>query len=212
MKYLVGAALVFVALLLFLPYTGSTEIRNLPLLILILTVVFVLIMIRFLKYVILTAKTKRILKKYGVTRMKVRFLPWASRFHGHYSIVFSYEGKPVQILLLSRKIRYQRYHFDSPERLEFYRANRVAFKTGKERATVSNLVEVKRVGKQRIKWDAAASTRMVLFDRLPSQITDSVKKEHLAAGDPVCASDTLIADQAFLQKLLGKTVSPEGKK
>ena len=126
--------------------------------------------------------------------MQCSFLPWASRFYGRYSISFQYKGKKAQMILLSRKRRYQHYHFASTDLLEFYQANRVAVKGGKNEANLSKHVTIKQVGKQKIKWNSSAEIRVILFDTLPSEITDSAKKENLGAGDQICASDVYLLD------------------
>ena len=204
MKYLVYAALAFIAGLLFLPATGTTEIRNWPLLLFILSVILFFIFVRFFKYVILILKTKKELKKIGIQKIKIKFFPWVSFFHGHYSIIFSHENKTAQIILLSKKRKYQRYHFDSINKLEFYRSNRVVFNNIKAKgATISNLVETKLLGKQKIKWDAASEIRMIVFDKLPEQITDSAKKEALGTGARICNSNIYIFDFAtFCQRIV----------
>lgn len=201
MKYVVYAILFFASVLLFFPRTGNTEIRNLPLLLVLLSLMLLFVLIRFCKYVVLVIKVNKHLKQSGIEGTKIKFLPWASFFHGHYSISFSYEGKKAQILLLSRKRKYQRYHFDSIHRLEFYRANRVVFKSTKIRGgTISELVEVKQVGKQSLAWDADAELRAILFDRLPEQITDCAKKEHLAVGERICRSNVCLLDWSHLSE------------
>ena len=201
MRYVVYIVLAMIAGLLFLPKTGTSEIRNLPLLILLLSIICLLALIRFFKYVALIAKTKKLLKTKLGKVTKIRILPFASQFHGHYSISFQHKEKNVQLLLLSQKRNYQRYHFDRADRLEFYRANRVVFNSIRIKgAKISNLVEVNRVGKQRIKWDDSAEIRVILFDKLPDQITDSVKREALGVGDRICASNVSILDWASLSK------------
>ncbi len=204
MKYAVYIAILFVCGLLFLPQPGTTEVRNLPLLLVILSFVLILILIRFFKYVLLVTKIQKQLKEIGKQQTKVKFFPWDSFFHGHYSITFTHKNKIAQIILLSRKRKYQRYHFDSINKLEFYRSNRVVFNGGKEKgATISKLVETNLVGKQKIKWDDAAEIRMIVFDKLPAQITDSVKKENLGVGERICASNIYLFDRtAFCQHIV----------
>ena len=203
MKYLIYAGAAFCAGLLFLPRTGTSEIRNLPLLIAILTIVAIGIAVRFLKCVLLFCKAKKALARCGVKLEKVRFFPWASLFHGQYSLTFFHENRLVEMVLLSRKRKYRRYHFESVEKLEFYRANRVVFCNSRIRgATISNLVEVQRVGRQRIRWDSSAQARVILFDRLPDHITDSVKREYLGAGERICGSDVCLLDwHSFCKRL-----------
>ena len=63
MKYLVYFILLFIAGLLFLPRTGTTEIRNKPLLIFVIFLIVIRILIRFFKYVLLMVKARRLLKQ-----------------------------------------------------------------------------------------------------------------------------------------------------
>ena len=204
MKYFVYGALAFIAALLFLPASGTTQMRNLPLLLFILSVVLLFVIIRFFKYVLLVVKAKKQIKKIGVQKIKIKFFPWDSFFHGHYSIIFSHENKTAQIILLSNKRKYQRYHFDSINKLEFYRSNRVVFNNIKSKgATISKLVEAKLVGKQKIKWNDTTEIRMIVFDKLPEQITDSAKKEALGTGERICNSNIYIFDFAtFCQRIV----------
>jgi len=195
MKYFVYFLLTFVALLMFLPANSTSEIRNKPLLILILSLIFLVILVRLFKYIFFMTKTKKMLKRNNITLKQTRFLPWASRFHGRYTLTFQWEDKVVEMVLLSRKRTYQRYHFDRVDRLEFYRANRVVFNSIKAYGgTISKLVEVKQVGKQNLKWDDSSQIRIVLFDKLPEQISDTKKKECLGTGDRICASDVYLLD------------------
>ena len=204
MKYFVYGALAFIAALLFLPASGTTQIRNLPLLLFILSVLLFFIFVRFFKYVILILKTKKQIKKIGIHKIKIKFFPWVSFFHGHYSIIFSHENKTAQIILLSKKRKYQRYHFNSINELEFYRSNRLVFNNIKSKgATISKLVETKLLGKQKIKWNDTAEIRMIVFDKLPEQITDFAKKETLGIGEKICDSNIYIFDFAtFCQKIV----------
>ncbi len=195
MKYLVYFILFLISGFLFLPKTGTTEIRNKPLLIFVICLIVIWILIRFFKYVLLMAKTRRLLKQNKKKVIKTQFFPWASLFHGQYSITFQSENEIAQIILISKRRKYQRYHFDSINRLEFYRSNRVVFRSSREQgATISNLVELNQVGKQKIKWDDTAKMRMIVFDKYPDFITDSIKKENLGTGDLICDSDVSIFD------------------
>ncbi len=195
MKYAVYGFFAILAGILFLPSADSTQLRNIPLLIALLSLLLLAVLIRILQYAVFMAKTKKLLRKQGIQPIQSKFRPWASRLHGHYSITLEWEGQTVQILLLARKKRYQRYHFDRVDSLEFYRANRVVFNAIKTKgATVSRLVEVKQVGKQKIQWEDGAAIRAVLFDRLPSEITDSTQKELLWTGDRICDSDVYVLD------------------
>ena len=195
MKYAVYVGLAILAGVLFLPNANSTQLRNVPLLIALLSVLLLAVLIQLFRYAVFMAKAKKRLQNRLIRLTQSKFYPWAARGHGHYSFTLEWEGQTVQILLLVQKKRYQRYHFDRVDTLEFYRANRVVFRQGNvEGAKISKLVEVKQVGKQKLQWDDGAAIRVVLFDRLPSEITDSTQKELLGAGDRICGSDVYVLD------------------
>lgn len=195
MKYVMYAVLLILAGAFFLPEAGSTEIRNLPLLIAILSLLLILFFIRFFKCVAFLAKTKRQLQRNRFELIKCRAFPWASCFRGRYSILFREGNQLIELMLICRRRKYQRYHFESIERLEFYRSKRLALKGGKFRgAVISTAVEVNRVGVQKIKWDDDAQIRIFLFDKLPDAVSDSAKRELLGAGDPICSSDVALMD------------------
>ena len=201
MKYLIYGILAFVACALFLPKAGTTQIRNIPLLIAIILLIVGIVLYRFLKYVSLTMKAKKLLKKYGIKPIKTYFSPFAARFHGRYGIVFEHNGEIIDLMLISTKRKYQRYHFDSVYKLEFYRSNRVVFKSIKAKGgTVSNLVETKLVGKQSLSWEPSATVKVLLFDKLPEHISDSSRKEELGAGDKICASNVRVMDWTSFAK------------
>lgn len=195
MKYVLYAIAVIIGFFLFIPESGSTEIRNVPLLILIVSLIILSFLIRFFKHVALMRKTEKLLRQNGVKSVQTTFFPWDSRFRGRYSMTFQHEDKSVQIAFLCRQRKYQRYHFDKIDQLEFYNTNRVVFKGTKIKgATISNAIETNLVGKQKLKWDKSAVIRMILFDKLPEQITDSASRQVLAAGDQICGSDIYICN------------------
>ena len=76
---------------------------------------------------------------------------------------------------------------------------------------MSELVETTRVGKQKIKWDDTAEIRVIIFDKLPDQITDMVKKENLGVGEKICASDTYLMDWAVFLKCVDKEFKTKEK-
>lgn len=202
MKYVLYVIAAIVALFLFLPTTGSKEIRNLPLLIAVLVIITGLILWYLIRRAAFLQKVKKALKNNGCEIIKVCFNPFSARLHGRYSVTFKRNGKTINALLLIRRRKYQRYHFENADYLEFYRSNRVVFRSIKSRgATISNLVETKLVGKQKLKWDDA-DRNIIIFNKIPDHITDSKRKELLEKGDKVCGTETYIADLESLNQYL----------
>ncbi len=203
MKYILYAIALIIGFFLFVPLNGSTEIRNLPLLVVIVSLILLAILVRLLQYGILMSKAKRMLCQKGMKPVRTLFLPWLSRCRGRYSMMLQYEGKNVQIVFLCRKRKYQRYHFERDDRLEFYSTNRVVFKGSKVRgATISNAVETNLAGKQKLKWNESADSRMILFDKLPEMVTDSIKRVNIEAGERICDSDISVWDWKSFSKHL----------
>ena len=202
MKYVLYVIAAIVALFLFLPTTGSNEIRNLPLLIALLVIIVGLILWYLIRRVAFLQKVKKALKNNSCEIVKVCFNPFAARLHGRYSVTFKSNGKIINALLLIRRRKYQRYHFSSIQELEFYRSNRVVFNSTKTYgATISNLVETKKVGRQPLKWDDA-DRNIIIFNKIPDHITDSAQKNLLGKGDRVCETETYIADLEFFLEYL----------
>lgn len=194
MKYVVYTILAIIAFFLFMPTTDGKEIRNLPLLIALLVIIAGFLLWQLIRRAVFMGKVKKTLKKSGCKIIKTHFNPFAARLHGRYSFTFKAKEKKVTAWLLIRRRKYQRYHFSDMENLEFYSSNRVVFNSTKILgATISNLVETKRVGKQKLKWDKA-DCNIIIFDKIPDHITDSKQKELLGKGDKVCGGETYIAD------------------
>jgi len=205
MKYILYVILTFIACLLFLPKSGSTEIRNVPILIAILLLLLAFILFRFFQYITLMVKTKKLFKQKGMKRTKTSIFPWCSWFHGRYQMTFQKDGCVIDVIFLVRKMKYQHYYFNDPEHVEFYRSNRVAFRSRKiEGGTISQLVETNLVGKQKLVWKPNASSEpcknILLFDKMPYKVTDSRKREELANGDRICDSNVYLFDFQALRR------------
>ena len=202
MQYVVYSILAIIALLLFLPTTDGKEIRNLPLLIALFVIIAGLVLWQLIRRVAFMQRVKKDLENNGCEIIKIGFNPFAARLHGRYSVTFKRNGKIICARLLIKQIKYQRYHFESAELIEFYRSNRVVFQSTKVLgATVSDLVETKKVGRQPLKWEEA-DCNIIIFNKIPDHITDSKTKNLLGKGDKVCGTETYIADvESFLNFL-----------
>ena len=205
MKVLVSLALIFVSMLLFLPSVGTTEIRNLPLLLMILGFSLVFFFVGVVKQIVLMITARKILRGKGFRCIKFYANPFASVLRGRYRMTFERDGEKINVVFLVRKKRYPHYYCKDMNHIEFYRSNRVVFQAARHKgATVSDLVETKLVGKQRIKWKhnsvEVKHTDILCFDKLPFLITDSVKTEGLNNGDLICASAIKLFDLAGLRE------------
>lgn len=191
MKYLVYAALAFVAALLFLPSPPGTGIRNLPLLIAILSLIVLHLLIRAGRRIVALIRTKSALQKAGFTVEKCALIPNVFGVRGQYDIVATNGYITVKIVVTVRKRAYLRYHFDSAARLELYRSNRVMF-TVKHQGPVRRrgFVETKRAGVRRLPYPREGEEGVIyalILDRLPYAVTDASKREgQLSVGERIC--------------------------
>ena len=202
MKYVLYVLTAFVAILLFCPTTDGQHIRNLPLLIVIIAIIVGLLIYRLIRRAVFMKKVKKTLKNSGCEIIKTHFNPFASRLKGRYSITFKKDGKTICATLLMKKRKYQRYHFANIDYLEFYRSNRVVFNSTRTRgAIISDLVETKLVGNQKLIWDEA-DVNLVVFNKIPDHITDSKTKNLLGKGDKICGTETYIADVEHLMQMI----------
>ena len=193
MKYLILIAMLFVAGLLFLPRGAGTGIRNVPILIAILVVLFGLFVWSVLRSAVLKRRVRRALRRAGfvITKRHKSFL--RNRLFAERA------GEGYQILLLSKKRRHGRYHFDSADSVEYYRTVKPLYKINRRTGEfAAGAEETSRVGKRKLRWlseDAGTgSQRFVVFDQLPMRITDTVKSHDLGPGDAVCGSDVRVWD------------------
>ena len=201
MKYLIYMSLIFICGLLFLPQSGSEQIRNVPLLLIIVLFVFTIFIIKILKYILLMYKTNRVLKEIGFKCIKFFVFPLCSTPR----MIFEKGNEKLNIILLVRKKKHIHYFFKDPNHIEFYKSNRIILNNIKAYgATVSKLVETKLIGKQTIRWNHhfvdSNNICILLFDKLPANVTDSVKTQGLGNGDRICNSNINLYDFGGLQK------------
>ena len=200
MKYVLYAIAFIISFFLFVPLHGSTEIRNFPLFVLLVSLIMIAILVRLFKYAVLMVKTKKILRQKGLKSTRTIFFPLASYFRGRYSMMFQHEGKNVQIVFLCVKKNNQLYHFEKNDMLEIYRAIRAVTisppdsSTKRYRYKFHPPLDIHKVGQQKIRWNEAATTRIILFDKLPEQVTDSANRDGLHAGNQICKSNTFLWD------------------
>ena len=151
-------------------------------------------------------KTQRLLNQKGFKCVKFFVFPLGSMLHGRYNMIFRSETEELNIVFLVKKKKYQHYFFKDINRIEFYKSNRVVFNNIKAYgATISKSVETKLVGKQKIKWQlydmSFERKNILLFDKLPFKISDSVKKEELGNGDQICCSNIYLYDLNGLRRM-----------
>ena len=208
MKYLILVAMLFVAGLLFLPSGAGTGIRNVPLLVAILAVLFVLFVWSVLRSAMLKLRVRRALRQAGfvITKRHKSFL--------RNRLFAERRGVVYQILLLSKKRRHGCYHFDSTDSVEYYRTVKPLYKINRRTGEfAAGAEETFRAGRRKLRWlKAAGSQRFVVFDRLPERITDAAMPHDLGAGDAVCGSDVRVFDLPAFVAFLEPVTQADGER
>jgi len=186
MKYLVYAALVFVSMLIFLPKDGTLRPDNLPLLLFLISCFALYQLFRLTKRIILLNKMRKLLLEKGAVIH--RFSPLGIMGGCHLSA--EKNGKTMHIVLLMHKHTRTHYHFESTGRVEYYKSNRLVYRAGgASGATISREVETKRIGSRTFTWQNLSNPAylpVIVIDRQPSMVTDSVSNQPLAIGDAIC--------------------------
>jgi hypothetical protein len=196
MKYFIYCILAFIAALLFLPETGSTEIRNTELLWAIVAVILIVMIVRFCKLAGLASKVKKSLKENKYQIKSTRF------GIGKVYITAENHKETLDICLLRRKKSYLKYHFVDASHIELYKTTVSAVRTGRDIAKVSKYSEVKNAGSILIappKSDSAK--RFIVFDKFPTTVSDTVNRS-IQLGDKIIESDVAVFDfKSFIESI-----------
>jgi hypothetical protein len=196
MKYFIYCILAFIASLLFLPETGSTEIRNTELLWAIVAVILIVMIVRFCKLAGLASKVKKSLKENKYQIKSTRF------GIGKVYITAENHKETLDICLLRRKKSYYKYHFANKNRIELYKTTVGAVRSGRDIAKVTKSAEVKLAGIIRIAPPKIENAkRFIVFDQFPTTASDTVNRS-LNIGDTVTESQIAVFDyKSFIESI-----------
>lgn len=195
MKYFVGIMLTFAALLTFLPSHYSNGIRNLPLLIAILSVFAGYHIIRAVRR---TAALIKIRKHLVSEKMRIKhfcLVPNLLGIKNKYDIVAEDRSHTVNIVLLMRKRKGLRYHFERPDLLEYYTGFRSSIRATRYGASRVSIAQANGydstslAGRRKLPFQDEAvkgESNIIIIDRLPRCVTDSVSRHELSSGDTIC--------------------------
>lgn len=200
MKWFFRAVFVFAALLLFLPESGSAEPRNTELL---LVMVCSCLFCLALKAITFMAFVMRIKKRLTARRFAVKACRYS--LEGCY-LVAEYDGvrrhECLHIHLMRRKNGWYRYHFASDNTIEFY--TKIQFMARTNRGVMIGRPETVLAGKRKLTWKAEErDTRMVLFPKLPNNVSDPIRRDSINAGETVTDFGIVIHDEKSFERSLG---------
>ena len=196
MKYLIYAALLFIASLLFLPESGSTEIRNPEILIVIAAIILIILTVKLIKLAVFAGKVKNELRenKFEIKKARLGF--------GKVYIVAENHKETLEICVLMRKKSYYKYHFANENRIELYKTTVGAVRSGRDIAKVTKSAEVKLAGIIRIAPPKIENAkRFIVFDQFPTTASDTVNRS-LNIGDTVTESQIAVFDlKSFIESI-----------
>ena len=194
MKYLIYAALLFIASLLFLPESGSTEIRNPEILMVIAAIILIILTVKLIKLAVFAGKAKKELRenKYEIKKARLGF--------GKVYIVAENHKETLEICVLMRKKSYYKYHFANENRIELYKTTVGAVRSGRDIAKVTKSAEVKLAGVIRIAPPKIENAkRFIVFDQFPTTASDTVNRS-LHIGDTVTENQIAVFDlKSFIE-------------
>lgn len=196
MKYLLYIFLFFIAFLLFVPETGSTEIRNPELLMAIAAIFLIILIVKLIKLVVFAGKVKKALRenKYEIKKARLGL--------GKAYITAKNHKETFEICVLMRKKSYYKYHFADENRIELYKTTVGAVRTGRDIAKVTKSAEVKLAGIIRIALSKTeGAKRFIVFDKFPTTASDTVNRS-LHIGDTVTENKIAVFDlKSFIESI-----------
>lgn len=196
MKYIIYFILFFIAFLLFVPETGSTEIRNPEFLMVIAAIILIILIVKLIRLAVFAGKVKKELRenKYEIRRARLGL--------GKAYIVAENHKETLEICVLMRKKSYYKYHFANENRIELYKTTVGAVRSGRDIAKVTRSTEVKLAGIIRIAPSKIENAkRFIVFDQFPTTASDTVNRS-LHIGDTVTESKIAVFDlKSFIESI-----------
>lgn len=196
MKYFIYCILAFIAALLFLPESGSTEIRNPEFLMAIAAIILIILVVKLIRLAFFAGKVKKELleNKYEIKKARLGL--------GKVYIVAENHKETLEICALMRKKSYYKYHFANENRIELYKTTVGAVRSGRDIAKVTKSAEVKLAGIIRIAPPKIENAkRFIVFDQFPTTASDTVNRS-LNIGDTVTESQIAVFDlKSFIESI-----------
>lgn len=180
MKYIIYTILAIFGLALFLPEPGTTQIRNLPIFIFVVSCIAVYIIYRTARLALLMRKIKKSTKSAGMTIQKSRL----SIGNGY--IIAKRNDENVLIRFLVRKRKFCRHHFASENVIEYYKTSAAMVKSSKRGTFAKGAVETRKVGEIQlctIRNESEFSKSFIVIDKMPDMVTDYKFQKNLFDGD-----------------------------
>ena len=201
MKYIIYTILAIFGLALFLPEPGTTEIRNLPIFIFVVSFIAVYIIYRTVRLALLMRKIKKATKSAEMTIQKSRL----SIGNGY--IIAKNNEENICITFLVRKRKFCRHHFASEKVIEYYKTSAAMVRSSKRGTFAKGASETRKVGEIElcdIKNELEFSKSFIVIDKMPDTVTDYKLKGGLFDGDFVGDSGVIFISAQKFSELIKK--------
>ena len=189
MKILLFILIAALLLGIFLPYGIENGIRNVPLLIIVGSVLFIILLVKFIKYILVLTKIKKTLRANGYEIEYFTVLPPFLRKDKRHHIVAKKGELKVSIFVLFVSKSYLTYKFNNVNSITLYKNTRSAQKGSRMYSgKISDTVETKKVGDIFMYWEEEElqnGINIVLFDKYPNLVKDAVSENGLGNGDKI---------------------------
>ena len=194
-KRIVIIAIVFLVVLWFLiPEEGSRELRNLPYLFGLLGLLLLWLIYRVCKLLFAAGDLMRRLRAQG---FRARICALRLR---QVRVRAEKDGCALELVLLIRRSRLLHYHFPDTEHAEIFKTTQMHAARHPKAMIVSPVIVGKAATRLlktvKLLWSKDAvggdARRVIVFDRLPRMVTDSVTRASLWHGDSVLGSEVLL--------------------
>ena len=202
MKYIIYIILAVFGLVLFLPESGSTQIRNIPIFIFVISCIAIYIIYRTARLALLMRNIKTAIKSAGLMTKKSRLCM------GNGYVIAKNNEENICIRFLVRKRKFCRHHFANDSTIEFYKTSAAMVRSSKRGTFAKGSVETKKVGEINLCALPNAleySQLFIVTDKMPDMLTDYKFKKNLFNGD--CVGDNgaiFISFEKFVELINNK--------
>ena len=146
-------------------------------------------------------KAKGKLRKNGFEIRRTRLF-WAKG-----NVIAENATEVLDIWFLIRKKSYYRYYFKDTNNIEIYKSSTAISKSSKRGTIARGEVYTRVVGRQRMTHQPYETYKnidsFVVFDKMPSSVADSVRREELGNGDKICSSNVVLLELEGFCRLIG---------
>ena len=144
---------------------------------------------------------KKLLIKNGFTVTQTLLIPKLKNSKC-YHISAKKDEKTVNIYITKRRNSYVTYHFETENKAEIYKHTRLAIKPQVRQAyIVSPKVENRKMGEENFFWEesdfAKNTENILLFKKLPNNVTDTKSQAPLSNGDKIIGKVSLYDINGF---------------